>query len=68
MLLEVRRRRWTGSITAGLGAYVVAFSVLVVLLSGDVSSSRRWFFIVAALGALFLVPLILHARRHNRRT
>ena len=67
MLIEVRRRRWTGPVTAGLGAYVVAMAVLVVLLSGDVNSSRRWFFTVAALGVLVLGFFIVSARRRALR-
>ncbi|HYF00348.1 MAG TPA: hypothetical protein VEJ18_15615 [Planctomycetota bacterium] len=63
MLLEVRKRRWTGPVTAGLGVYVVAMAVLVVLLSGDVHSSRRWFFTVATLGAVVLTTLIIRVRR-----
>ena len=63
MLLADRRYRWTGRLTAGLGAYVAALAMLVVLLSGDVGSSRTWFFLVAGLGAVILGTVVVRVRR-----
>ena len=65
--MAYRRRRWTAPITAGLLAYGVGVAGLVVVLTGDVSSARRWFFAVAAVGIAIAAPLIVRARRRRLR-
>ena len=64
--MAYRRRRWTAPITAGLLAYVAVIAGLVVVLTGDVGSARRWFFVVACLGGLVLGTVIVRVRRQRR--
>ena len=67
MHMGLHRRRWTVPISIGLAAYVTAFTVLMVLLAGDVSTARSWFFAVASLGAVVLGAAIVMVRRHRPR-
>lgn len=67
MITALRRRRWTKLISLGLGAYVTAMAILVVVLSGDVANARRGFFATAALGATFLAAAIVLVRRRRPR-